>query len=198
MLYFPALCSSCFAFTMIYITTGVVIAITIIIIWPWNRAKILVINLGTFSASINFFLEYFRAMSYLVRIYYMGQSMRPMQVWHSGQIAGFGIPCLFTKQICSNLGFKNDSANCAWDFKNLWDFDIKCCFSFTSPNLQLSDMQGSISVLPWIFSTFLPVSFLNSLSISFRRLSSFFFRCFFFVLSTFLSITVDWNLLPGR
>ena len=31
----------------------------------------------------------------------------------SGQKAGFGIPCLFTKQICLNFEWKNESANSA-------------------------------------------------------------------------------------
>ena len=52
--------------------------------------------------------------------------------------------------------------------------------------------------LPCIFSNFLPVSCSNSFSIFLRRSSSFFFRFFFFVVSIFLSIKVDWNLLPGR
>ena len=36
-----------------------------------------------------------------------------MHVLQSGQAAGFGIPCLFTKQICLIFECKNESANSA-------------------------------------------------------------------------------------
>ena len=58
-------------------------------------------------------------------------------------------------------------------------------------------MEGSF-FLPYIFTAFLRASFSNSFSISFRRLWSFFFTFFFFVLSIFFSIKVDWNLVPTR
>ena len=82
---------------------------------------------------------------------------------------------------------------------------LDSCESLTSsvtsvlhPQIYNFKIWKVVFFLGCVFSTFLPVSFSNSVSISIRRLSSFFFRFFFFLLSTFLSIKVDWNLLPGR
>ena len=38
-------------------------------------------------------------------------SIGAMHVLQSGQKAGFGIPCLFTKQICLIFEWKNESGN---------------------------------------------------------------------------------------
>ena len=40
-------------------------------------------------------------------------SIWAMHVLQSGETVGFGIPCLFTKQICLNFEWKNESANSA-------------------------------------------------------------------------------------
>ena len=125
-------------------------------------------------------------------------SIWAMKCYSLGRQLAVVIRCLFTKQICLSFECKNESANSAWCFGQLWEFEIRCHFSFAPSQLQLEDMPGSFFFLPCIFSTFLPVSFSNSFSIFFRRLSSLFFRFFFFVLSRFLSIKDDWNLLPPR
>ena len=40
-------------------------------------------------------------------------SIQAMHVLQSGQTAGFGIPCLFTQQICLVFEWKNESADSA-------------------------------------------------------------------------------------
>ena len=40
-------------------------------------------------------------------------SIWAMHVLQSGQTAGFGLPYFFTKQICLNFEWKNESDNCA-------------------------------------------------------------------------------------
>ena len=46
-------------------------------------------------------------------------SIQAMHVLQSGKTAGFGIPCLFTKQICLVFEWKNEFANYASCFGQL-------------------------------------------------------------------------------
>ena len=114
-----------------------------------------------------------------------------MHMLQSGQIAGFGMPCLFSKQICLIFECKNESANCViyawWTLMRFWH---KVSLQFQTFKSTTLHMQGNFCFLPCILSIFLPVRFSNYFSIFFRRLSSLFFSFFFIVPSTFLSIKV--------
>ena len=174
---FSELLTTCFIFLLF---------IVFALLLPWSTSLLHLLSLPL-SLSLDYEIELKFWPRFIWREFIKPLFMWAMHVWHSGEIADFGIPCLFTKKICLFFYFQMILIILR---------DIRCCFSFTPSNLQISDMQSSF-FLPRIFSTFLSVSFSNFLSVFFKRLSSFFFSFFFWHYQQFLSIKVDWNLLPG-